>query len=133
MGQITTLSNDSLLDNVKKGVTAAKLKAIHTLIDTEITNKTTEILRPVSVVGTSTSSILNVANPYPSNTLSKIAIYKQIYVNGVDTEIGYEEKIPTKITKNVALTNDSYKIEGLDDGKYHVVFNPAATFIPYTV
>ena len=133
MGQITTLSNESLVDNVKKGVTAAKLKAIHTLIDTEITQKTTEILRPISVVGTSASSILNVANPYPSNTLSNIGIYKQIYVNGVPTEVGYEQVTPTKITKNVALANDSYKIEGLADGKYHIVFSPSAVFTPYTV
>lgn len=131
MGAITTLSNDTLVDNVKKGVTAAKLKAIHSLIDTEITNKLNEILRPISVVGVSASSILNVANPYPSNTLSKIAVYKQVYVNGIETEVGYEEIIPTKITKNVALQNDSYKIEGLADGKYHIIFNPAAVFTPY--
>jgi hypothetical protein len=133
MGAITNLSNENLLDNVKKGITATKLKAIHTLIDTEITNKTTEILRPISVVGESASSILNVANPYPANTLSSIAIYKQIYIVGNDTEIGYQQVIPTKITKNLALQNDSYKIEGLEDGKYHIVFSPSAVFTPYTV
>lgn len=133
MGAITNLSNENLLDNVKKGITATKLKAIHTLIDTEITTKTNEILRPISVVGTSTSSILNVNNPYPANTLSSIAIYKQIYIVGNDTEVGYQQVIPTKITKNLALQNDSYKIEGLEDGKYHIVFSPSAVFTPYTV
>lgn len=133
MGQITTLSASSFVDGIKKGITPAKLRTTFELVDTEITSKTSEILRPISVVGESASSILNVANPYPSNTLSNIAIYKQIYVDGVDLEIGYEQKIPTKITKNVALANDSYKIEGLADGKYHIVFSPAAVFIPYTI
>ncbi len=133
MGAITVLSNESLLDNIKKGVTATKLKAIHTLIDNEIATKTNTILRPISVVGISASSILNVANPYPANTLCTITVYKQIYTNGVDLEIGYEQVIPTKITKNVAIQNDSYKIEGLTDGKYHIVFSPSAVFVPYTV
>lgn len=136
MGQITNLSNSTLLDTVKKGITPSKLRDIHALIDTEITTKTseiTQILRPVAVVGISASSILNVPNPYPSNTLSAITIYKQIYVVDVTNEIGYEQVTPTKITKNVAIQNDSYKIEGLADGKYHVVFSPSAVFVPYTV
>lgn len=133
MSAITNLSTTSFLDNVKKGITAQKLRAVHELIDTEITTKTTEILRPISVLGTSTSSILNVNNPYPANTLSNIVIYKQIYVVGNDTEVGYQQITPTKITKNVAFQNDSYKIEGLEDGKYHIVFSPSAVFTPYTV
>jgi hypothetical protein len=136
MGNIKNLSDTSFVDNIKKGITAQKLRAVHELIESEIAQKTTEIAqisRPISVVGTSTSSILNVNNPYPANTLSSIAIYKQIYIVGNDTEVGYQQVIPTKITKNLALQNDSYKIEGLEDGKYHIVFSPSAVFTPYTV
>lgn len=134
MGNIKSLSDTSFLDNVKKGITAQKLRAVNELIEREIAQRTTEInqiLRPIAVIGTSTSSVLEVNNPYAANTLATITIYKQVYVQGVTTEVGYEQIIPTKISKNVALQNDTYKIEGLADGKYHVVFSPAATFTPH--
>ncbi len=132
MSAITNLSTTNFVDGEKKGITAAKLRAGFELVDTQLTEKTDAILRPISVVAESTSSVLDVPNPYPSNTLAKITIYEQIYVNGVENEIGYKEVIPNSITKNVAIANDSYKIEGLTDGKYHIVFNPSAVFVPYT-
>ncbi|WP_338769924.1 hypothetical protein WAF17_10890 [Bernardetia sp. ABR2-2B] len=132
MGVIKALSDASFLDSIKKGITAAKLRAAFTLVEQQLTEKTEAILRPISFVAESTNSVLNIANPYPANTLATITVYKQIYVTGVATEIGYREVIPTSITKNVALQNDSYKIEGLADGKYHIVFSPAAEFTPYS-
>ena len=134
MGNIKNLSDASFVDNIKKSITPAKLRATFELVETEITQKGTEInqiLRPISVVGESLNSVLELNNPYPSNTLSTITIYKQIYTNGVTTEVGYEQVTPTKISKNLALQNDTYKIEGLADGKYHVIFSPAATFTPH--
>ncbi|WP_338765864.1 hypothetical protein WAF17_02560 [Bernardetia sp. ABR2-2B] len=133
MSAITNLSTANFVDGEKKGITAAKLRAGFELVDTQLTEKTDAILRPISFVAESTSSVLDIANPYPSKTLATITVYKQLYVNGVDTEIGYQQVIPTSITKNVAVQNDRYKIEGLPDGKYHIVFSPAAVFVPYTV
>ena len=133
MGVIKALSDSSFLDSIKKGITAAKLRAAFDLVEQELTEKTDSILRPISFVAESTSSVLDIANPYPANTLATITVYKQLYVNGVANEIGYQQVLPTSITKNVALQNDSYKIEGLTDGKYHIVFSPSAVFTPYTV
>lgn len=133
MGVIKALSDSSFLDSIKKGITAAKLRAAFNLVEQELTEKTDSILRPISFVAESTNSVLDIANPYPANTLATITVYKQLYVNGVANEIGYQQVLPTSITKNVALQNDSYKIEGLPDGKYHIVFSPSAVFTPYTV